>query len=112
MIEMEKNRKRHLEKHGWRIGDAKDLLSLTAEEMAYIETKIALSSKVREMRKARGLTQEETADLLGSSQSRVAKIEAGDPSVSIDLQVKTLIALGASKKELAEAIEAGAAAAH
>ena len=79
--------------------------------MSYIEIKIALSQKVREMRKARNLTQEETATLLASSQSRVAKIEAGDPSVSIDLQVKALIALGASKEELAEAIKFDIAAA-
>ena len=48
------------------------------------------------------LTQEQVARLLKSSQSRVAKMEAGDPSVSLDLLVRSLLALGASKKHLAQ----------
>ena len=74
--------------------------------MEYIEIKIALSQKVQEIRKRRRLTQKETADLIGSSQSRIAKMEAGDPSVSIDLQVKSLLALGVSRSELGEIIKA------
>ena len=108
---MEKSKKERLEKQGWKIGDAKDFLSLSDEEISYIEIKIALSQKVRQLRKARNLTQEQAAKLIGSSQSRVAKIEAGDPSVSIDLQVKSLIALGASREELADALKVGKAAA-
>jgi transcriptional regulator with XRE-family HTH domain len=55
--------------------------------------------------KEKKLTQEQTAKLSGSSLPRVVKIESGDPTVSIDLQVKSLIALGASREELAEAIK-------
>ena len=111
MNEMKKSIRERLEKQGWKVGDTKEFLSLSDEEMSYIEIKIALSQKVRELRKARNLTQEQTAKLLGSSQSRIAKIEAGDPSVSIDLQVKSLIALGASKDELADAFKLDVAAA-
>lgn len=102
---MKKSKREKLEAEGWKIGDTKEFLGLSDEEMAYIEIKLALSNRVRELRKERKLTQEQIAKLIGSSQSRVAKIESGDPTVSIDLQVKSLIALGASREELAEAIK-------
>jgi DNA-binding XRE family transcriptional regulator len=101
---MEKSKRKKLEAQGWKIGDAQDFLGLSDEELAYIEVKIALSQQVRERRRAQGMTQEQVAEQTGSSQSRVAKMEAGDPSVSIDLLVKTLIALGVTREELAEAI--------
>lgn len=104
---MDKRKKRLLEEHGWKVGDAQSFLGLSDEEMEYIEIKIALSQKVKELRILRKLTQEEMAKLIGSSQSRVAKMETGDPSVSIDLQVKSLIALGATRTELAATIESG-----
>ena len=37
---------------------------------------------------------------LGSSQSRVAKMEAADPSVSLDLLVRGLLATGASPRDI------------
>jgi len=52
------------------------------------------------------LSQQQLASLIKSSQSRVAKMEAGDPTVSLDLLVKTLLALGASDRDLARAIQA------
>jgi transcriptional regulator with XRE-family HTH domain len=52
------------------------------------------------------LTQAELARLLGSSQSRVAKMEAADPSVSIDLMVRSLLRMGASRREIASYIAA------
>jgi transcriptional regulator with XRE-family HTH domain len=51
-----------------------------------------------------GYTQTEVADLIGSSQSRVAKMEAGDPSVSVDLLIRTLLALGANRRQVGRAI--------
>jgi len=103
---MDKHKKKLLEEGGWKVGDAMSFLGLSNEELEYIEIKIALSQKVRELRKLRNLTQEDMAKLIGSSQSRVAKMEAGDLSVSIDLQVKSLIALGATRRELATALQA------
>lgn len=108
---MKKSKRKLLEAHGWKVGDAKEFLNLSDEEMEYIEIKSALRQTVRELRNQRKLTQEEAAKLIDSSQSRVAKIEAGDPTVSIDLQIKSLIALGASRDELARAIKSGKLAA-
>lgn len=61
---------------------------------------MALGMKIQAYRKARRFTQTELAHKIKSSQSRVAKMESGDPSVSIDLMVRTLFALGASQNQL------------
>jgi predicted XRE-type DNA-binding protein len=103
---MNKKKRKLLESQGWKVAGAREFLELTDEELEYIEIKIALSQFVKEQRKRRRLTQERAARLMGSSQSRVAKMEAGDPSVSIDLYVKSIIALGGSREELSEAIKA------
>jgi len=95
-------KKRRLESKGWKIGTAREFLNLSAEEAAYVELKLALSKNLQEYRRQKRLTQEELARRLKSSQSRVAKMEAGDPSVSLDLLVRSLLALGASRKRLAE----------
>lgn len=105
VIVMDAQKKQILEAKGWKVGSVKEFLNLSDEEVAFIELKLSLSRKVRELRTEKKLTQKETARLIGSSQSRIAKIEAGDPSVSIDLQVKSLIALGATRSEIAEAIQ-------
>ncbi len=101
---MDKRKKEKLAKKGWKVGSVAKFLDLSAEESAYIEMKLALSEKLRERRVRRKLTQAELAKAIESSQSRVAKMEAGDPTVSIDLLVKSLLALGVSKKELARTI--------
>ena len=101
---MEKNKKRQLEAKGYRIGDAKDFLGLSAEESAYIEMKLALSQALVQKRKQRRLTQLELARKLNSSQSRIAKMEKGDPTVSVDLLVKALLAMGATKENIAKFI--------
>ncbi|MFC2172480.1 helix-turn-helix transcriptional regulator [Acidobacteriota bacterium] len=101
---MDKSKKKRLEKKGWKVGGVKEYLGLSDEEMAYIDMKLSLSQNLRKRRCARKMTQEQVARLLKSSQSRVAKMEAGDPSVSIDLLVRSLLALGATRKELARAI--------
>ncbi len=67
-----------------------------------------LGHGLRERRQARNLTQADLAQRLGSSQSRIAKMEAGDPSVSIDLQIRSLLSLGATRRELARVIAASA----
>ncbi|MFC1828972.1 helix-turn-helix domain-containing protein [Thermodesulfobacteriota bacterium] len=65
----------------------------------YIELKLALSQALIERRKQRKLTQVQLAKRLKSSQSRIAKMEKGDPSVSIDLLIKSLLTMGATKKK-------------
>jgi DNA-binding XRE family transcriptional regulator len=104
MTPTSKNRK-SLERGGWKIGSVQELLGLTDEEAAYVELKLALSRALRERRQKNKVTQVQLARKIGSSQSRVAKMEAGDPSVSIDLLVRSLIALGATRKSLARSIQ-------
>jgi DNA-binding XRE family transcriptional regulator len=101
---MDKRKQAKLAKRGWKVGTVADFLDLSAEESAYIEMKLALSEKLKEKRARTKLTQAELAEAIESSQSRVAKMEAGDPTVSLDLLVKSLLALGVSKKELGRTI--------
>lgn len=101
---MDKRKKEKPAKKGWKVGSVAEFLDLSAEESAYIEMKLALSEKLRGRRLRKKLTQAELAKAIESSQSRVAKMEAGDPTVSIDLLVKSLLALGVSKKELGRTI--------
>ncbi len=103
---MDKNKRQRLEAKGWKVGSADEFLGLTADEATYVDLKLALSRQVREYRQARRLTQVEMARLLKSSQSRVAKIETGDASVSLDLLIRSLIALGATRRELGKIIAA------
>lgn len=98
-----------LEAKGWQVGSVEEFLELTSEEASYIELKLALSASLRAYRKQRQLTQMDLAKLLKSSQSRVAKMEAGDPSVSLDLLVRSLLAMGASREALAQMITSSSA---
>lgn len=97
-MKMEKIRK--LEKKGWKVGTVAEFLNLTAEEEEYIELKVALSNLFQELRKKKKLTQNQVAELIKSSQSRVAKIEKADESVSLDLMVKSIYALGSTNREI------------
>ncbi len=101
---MHERKKKKLEKTGWKVGTVAQFLDLTAEESAYIEMKLALSEKLKERRRQKKLTQTQLAKAIDSSQSRVAKMEAGDPTVSMDLLVKSLLALGVTRKELGRTI--------
>jgi ribosome-binding protein aMBF1 (putative translation factor) len=101
---MRKEKKKRLEAKGWKIGTAKDFLSLSEEESAYIELQIRLAEGLRRRRQVKGWSQVDLAAKLQSSQSRVAKMEAGDPSVSLDLLIRSLIALGVSDRELSKII--------
>ena len=101
---MEKRKRQRLEVGGWRVGSTADFLGLSDEEAALVEVKLGLASAVRKHRSWRRMTQAQLGRLLGSSQSRVAKMEAADPSVSIDLMVRSLLRTGASRKDVASYI--------
>ena len=101
---MDTAKKDRLAASGWRAGDAAEFLELTAEEAALVEMRLALADYLREVRAEHGLTQSQVARKLGSSQSRVAKMEAADATVSLDLLVKALLALGASRAEVGAVI--------
>jgi len=103
------SKRKKIEKAGWKVGSVEEFLDLTPEEAAYIEMKLALSKSLKERRLKKNLSQVAFAAKIDSSQSRVAKMEAGDPSVSIDLILKSLLALGASKKEVARMISSNSA---
>jgi predicted XRE-type DNA-binding protein len=92
---------------GWRVGSAEEFLELSAEESILVELRLRLADAVKVRRKERHLTQAQLARLLGSSQSRVAKVEAAADSVSLDLLIRTLLALGATPQELAAVIGSG-----
>ena len=101
---MEKVKKDRLAAAGWRSGDAADFLELSTEEAAFVELKLALADYLREVRARNGWTEAQVARRLGSSQSRVAKMEAADASVSLDLLIKALLTLGASRSEVGSVI--------
>jgi DNA-binding transcriptional regulator YiaG len=107
---MKKAKKQRLESAGWRVGGAKDFLNLSDAESAVIEVRLMLARALRELRQRRNVSQAALAKELGSSQSRVAKMEAGDPSVSVDLLLRSLFALGSTAAQVGKAI-AGAHAA-
>lgn len=98
---MRAEKRRRLERAGWAIGDAGDFLELSAEERRFVDVKLALADGLRRRRERLGLTQSAMADRLGSSQSRVAKMEAAHRSVSTDLLLKSLFRLGASPADVA-----------
>ena len=94
-----------LEKAGWKTVTVQDFLGLSDDDMAIIEVKVALSKRLREQRMRSGLTQTQVAKTLLTSQPRVAKMEAADKTVSIDLLVKALIKTGVSVKEIGRSLE-------
>jgi len=97
---MDKAKRKRLDSTRWKIGTVNDLLGLSPEESAYIELKFQLAKNLQKRRIAKKLTQTEVACMIKSSQSRVAKMESGDPTVSIVLLIRSLLALGARPKSL------------
>jgi DNA-binding XRE family transcriptional regulator len=102
---MNTRKRQRLEAKGWRFGTADEFLGLTQEESTVLAFRLALCDLERDLRQQRELTQLELAKKLGSSQSRVAKLEACDPTVSIDLVLRSLVALGASGTDIGRAFE-------
>jgi len=95
---------RRLTKKGWTFGSAESFLGLTPEESAYIEIKLSLARELKKTRLKKGLSQTALASKLGSSQSRVAKMEGADPQVNLDLIVRSLLATGKRPREIARAV--------
>jgi predicted XRE-type DNA-binding protein len=103
---MRADKQKKLEAAGFKVGNTEEFLGLSAEEMNYIEMRLALSRHVKQLRQKKRLSQAALATALKSSQSRVAKMESGDPSVSIDLLMRSLLSMGATRKEVARAMAA------
>jgi ribosome-binding protein aMBF1 (putative translation factor) len=101
---MRKAKRMRLERAGWTVVSTREFLGLSDEEAAFVEMKLSLAQGLRRQRQKQGLSQMQLAKLLESSQSRVAKMEAGDRSVSLDLLVRSLLAIGTTKRQLARII--------
>ena len=103
---MNAEKRKRLEEAGFRASTVADFLGLTPEESELIEIRLALTHAFQRQRAASGLSQSQLAEKIGSSQSHVAKMEAGDPHVSLDLMVKALVASGMTRAELAAVLAA------
>ena len=97
---MDKEKRKRLEAKGWKEVSVQEFLGLSNEESEYIELKIALSQKVVAERKKRKLSQTRLAEKIGTDQARISRMEKGDPSVSADMLIRSLIALGFSRKHI------------
>lgn len=97
-------KRNRLEARGWKVGSVKEFLELSDQKAAYIELRLKLAHGLKARRHASGFSQTQLAKAVQSSQSRVAKMEAGDPTVSLDLLVRSLLALGASDRDLGRII--------
>jgi len=102
---MKNEKKVRLERAGWVVGDATQFLNLNPQQAQFVELKLALAGGVRRLREQRGLTQAALARQLGSSQSRVAKMEAADGSVTLDLMMRSLLVIGATPGDIAKLIK-------
>lgn len=98
---MLERKRRSLEARGWKVGSAQEFLGLSAIEAEYIDLRLRLADGLKKKRLSKGVTQMELAKRMRSSQSRVAKMEAGDDSVSLDLIVRSILCLGTTRNELA-----------
>ena len=101
---MDAAKRKRLETAGWSVGSTADFLKLSSEEAAFIELKLRLSESLKRRRQNKKLSQAALAKKIKSSQSRVAKMEAGDPSVSLDLLIRALLAIGATRNDLARVL--------
>jgi predicted XRE-type DNA-binding protein len=103
-VTVDERQKKRFEAAGWKVADTAQFLRLSDEEAALIELKLGLANAVKDQRKRRKMRPEQLGRMLGSSQSRVAKMEAADSSVSIGLMVRALFRMGASRKKVASSI--------
>ena len=101
LTQVEKDR---AEAKGWKVGSVAEFLELTPSEELAIEFRLSLTELIKARRKDQALSQRRFAKIMGSSQSRIAKIEANDPSVSIDLLIKAAGVTGATISDVADAI--------
>ena len=89
---------------GWTQGSVQELLGLTDQEAILVEMRVRLSESVRARRRAKRLTQRQLAECIGSTQPRVARLEQA--GASIEMLLRALLALGASRREIARLLVA------
>ena len=103
---MERKKRKRLDEKGWKVRSVSEFLDLSEDEEHVVELRIALSDALKKQRLNAKLTQEGFAKMLNSSQSRVAKMEAGDPSVTFDLLIRSLFRAGIDRRKLSKIIAA------
>jgi predicted XRE-type DNA-binding protein len=108
MKTMTKKTRKKLEAAGWKVGTVAELLNLSKEDEAFVELKVALAKSLRERRERSHLTQTQVARRVGSSQPRVAFMEAAHSTVSLDLLIRTLLATGTSLADIATIVRSAA----
>lgn len=101
---MHELKRKQLAAKGWKTGSAAEFLGLSKEEERLVELRLRLAEGLRQRRLQQRMTQSDLARTLRSSQSRVAKMEAADTSVSLDLLIRSLLALGATNRDLSRLI--------
>lgn len=104
---MDKEKRKKLEANGWKVGTVSEFLDLTETDEIVIELRLALTKRLRQMRKDRGVTQRQLADRLGTSQPRVSQMENGQDAVSLDSLIASLVELGANRQEIGQIIAEG-----
>jgi ribosome-binding protein aMBF1 (putative translation factor) len=97
---MHQQKRKALEAARFRVGDAADFLGLTDAERRLVELRLKASRLVRQKRQEAHLSQKQLAARLKSSQSRVAKVEAGAMDVSLDLMLRALFEAGGGLEDL------------
>jgi transcriptional regulator with XRE-family HTH domain len=98
---MDEVKRKRLEELGYWVGDYGDFLGLTEAERQHVELRIALCAGIRRLRAAKGRTQKTLGKMIGSTQSRVAKVESGTTiDVSLDLMFRAFFALGGTMEDL------------
>ncbi|WP_199247003.1 helix-turn-helix domain-containing protein [[Phormidium] sp. ETS-05] len=100
---MKPSKQELLEAKGWKIGTVSDFLELTPEETILVEIKLALSKSLEE-RRQKMMTQSELAGKIGTSQPRIAQAENSDASVSLELLIRSILATGATPKDIGQII--------
>lgn len=91
---MDATKRKTLERAGWRFGDAADFLEMTDAERQLLDARAELAMAIRRQREARSLSQKQLAEMLKTSQPRVAKIERAAADVSMDQLVRAFTAVG------------------
>ncbi|MEX2044847.1 MAG: helix-turn-helix transcriptional regulator, partial [Opitutus sp.] len=91
---------------GFKVGSADEFLALSPEESALVSLRLSLAEEVKRRRLALHYSQAELARRIGSSQSRVAKLEAAESDVSLDLLFRALFATGAKMSDVGKVMTA------
>lgn len=103
---MKLEKKRRLEAAGFKVASADEFLALTPVESALVSLRLSLAGEVRRRRLELHCSQADLARRLGSSQSRIAKLEAAESDVSLDLLFRALLATGAKMREVGKVVAA------